>query len=116
MLIRTAMAGRLPDVVRLNRLRGWQAADIVSRLRADRDAMEACLDDLEQSDAVHYVNLPAMRRVWRTVQSYDDLETHKNAKSVLLRGLIVGIFVQQPGGGPRPKLEETLASTDWNDL
>ena len=46
MLIRAAMSGRLPDAIRLNQRRGMQAADIVVRLRTDRDAMEACLDEL----------------------------------------------------------------------
>ena len=105
MLIRTAMANRLPDAVRLNQSLGAQAADIIVRLRTDRDAMEDCLDELERGDAPYYVNLPLMRRVWQDLQVRDDLEAYVKAKSVLLRGIMVGLFVQKPDGGPRPTLK-----------
>lgn len=105
MLMRTAMAGRLPDAVRLNRRRGLQSADIIYRLRADRDAMAACLDELARGDAGNYVNLPAMRSVWQQVLVRADRATDLAAKAVLLRGIMVGLFVQNPAGGPRPKAE-----------
>jgi asparagine synthase (glutamine-hydrolysing) len=111
MLIRTAMAGRVPDAVRLNRRRGVQSADIIMRLRADRDAMEACLDELARGEAVNYVNLPALRRVWQDVQVRDDDDTYLAAKSVLLRGIMVGLFVQQPGG-PRPNSAQAAFVAD----
>ena len=102
MLMRTAMAGRMPDAVRLNPRFGLQAADLITRLRADRAAMEACLDELERGDGRYYVNLPVMRNVWQAVQEREDRETLRNAASILLRGIAVGFFVQQPTIGPRP--------------
>ncbi len=113
MLMRTAMIGVLPDEVRLNRRRGLQAADIILRLRRDRDAMEACLDELERGNSIHYVNLPRLRQVWGQVLTRDDWETHTAAKAVLLRGIMVGLFVQNPAGGPRPNLERPLPAADW---
>jgi len=113
MLMRTAMIGVLPDAVRLNRRRGLQAADIIPRLRRDRDAMEACLDELERGNAIHYINLPRLRQVWEQVLTRDDWETHTAAKAVLLRGIMVGLFVQNPAGGPRPNLERPLPPADW---
>ena len=112
MLMRAAMADRLPDEVRLNRRRGLQAADIIPRLRADRDAMEACLDELARGDAIHYVSLPRLRQVWQDVLARDDRATHIAAKAVLLRGIMAGLFVQNPAGGPRPDLERSLPAAD----
>lgn len=112
MLMRAAMADRLPDEVRLNRRRGLQAADIIPRLRADRDAMEACLDELARGDAIHYVSLPRLRQVWQDVLARDDRATHIAAKAVLLRGIMVGLFVQNPAGGPRPMLAHSLPAAD----
>jgi asparagine synthase (glutamine-hydrolysing) len=112
-IMRNAMIGTLPEEVRLNRRRGLQAADIIPRLRRDRDAMEACLDELERGNAIYYVNLPRLRQVWGQVLTRDDWETHTAAKAVLLRGIMVGLFVQNPAGGPRPNLERPLPAADW---
>ena len=45
-LIREAMAGTLPDDVRLNRQRGLQAADLVPRLRASAAEVETALAEV----------------------------------------------------------------------
>jgi asparagine synthase (glutamine-hydrolysing) len=87
------MAGRVPDEVRLNRRRGHQAADLPVRLRAERDAMEATLNDLEHSAAAGYVSLPALRRAWATTQTDDSPESLRAAATVLTRGLMAGLFV-----------------------
>jgi asparagine synthase (glutamine-hydrolysing) len=87
------MAGRLPDDVRLNRRRGLQAADLVLRLRAERDAVEACLDRLEHSPAAGYVSLPALRGAWATALSQDSPQALIDAVSVLTRGLMAGLFI-----------------------
>ena len=75
--------------------------------------MEACLDELERGNSIHYVNLPRLRQVWGQVLTRDDWETHTAAKAVLLRGIMVGLFVQNPAGGPRPNLERPLPPADW---
>ena len=93
MVVRAAMAGRLPDDVRLNRRRGRQAADLVLRLRAERDVVEACLDRLENSPAAGYVSLPALRAAWANALSSDSPPALAGAASVLARGLMAGLFV-----------------------
>jgi asparagine synthase (glutamine-hydrolysing) len=95
MVIRAAMAGRLPDEVRLNRRRGRQAADLVVRLRREREAVEACLAELEAGPAAGYVSLPALRRSWAAVQAHDDPPALAAAITVLTRGLMAGRFVHR---------------------
>jgi asparagine synthase (glutamine-hydrolysing) len=95
MVIRAAMAGRLPDEVRLNPRRGRQAADVVPRLRRERDAVEACLAELAAGPAAGYVSLPALRQAWSTVQAHDDPAALIAAIAVLTRGLMAGRFVQR---------------------
>lgn len=94
-LIRSAMAGRLPDMVRLNTRRGRQSADLVPRLRRDAVAMEATLAGLEHSPAADYVDVPYMKAVWRTVLAEDSPASLGQATSVLLRGVMAGLFVNQ---------------------
>ncbi len=93
MVIRAAMAGRVPDEVRLNRRRGHQAADLPLRLRRERDAVEATLDELEHSAAAGYVSLPALRRAWATAQTEESPDALRAAATVLTRGLMAGLFV-----------------------
>lgn len=104
LLIRTAMQGRLPDDVRLNRKRGLQAADLPFRLRADRDAMEACLDDLQHGPATDYLNMQRLRLSWSVVQERDDEEAYREASVVLLRAIMVGLFVNRPALVQRPMI------------
>jgi asparagine synthase (glutamine-hydrolysing) len=92
MVIRAAMAGRLPDEVRLNRRRGRQAADLVVRLRAEREAVEACLDELASSGAAGVVNLPALRRAWANVLAHDNPAALVDAVNLITRGLMAGLF------------------------
>ena len=95
LLIRQAMAGRLPDAVRLNRKRGLQSADIVHRLRQDAPAMEVTLDELAKGQAADYLNLPNLRQAWTYIQQHDDVKAYRDALVILLRGMMAGLFIHQ---------------------
>lgn len=92
-LIRKAMEGYLPDEVRLNRRIGLQSADLVSRLCTCAAEVEATLNELEESCAIEYVNIPYMRQVWQLVQTQDTLDTFHKAANILMRGIMAGLFV-----------------------
>ena len=67
-LIREAMKGRLPEEVRLNRRLGRQSGDLVPRLRASRDEVEAALDECAHGPSAGYLDVAHMRRVWDHIQ------------------------------------------------
>jgi asparagine synthase (glutamine-hydrolysing) len=94
-LIRQAMKGRVPDEVRLNRRRGRQAADLVPRLRADAAEVEMTLEQLGRGPAAAYVDVSHMREVWRMIQSRDTPEAFRKCVTVLTRGIMAGLFVNQ---------------------
>ena len=94
-LIRAAMQDRLPDEVRLNRRRGRQAGDLVPRLRACASEVEAALDELAQGPAAGYVDVPYMREVWQLIQTQDTPEAFRKAITVLTRGIMAGLFVNE---------------------
>jgi asparagine synthase (glutamine-hydrolysing) len=92
-LIRRALAGRVPDSVRLNRRRGLQAADLGRRLLADRDAVEAALAEIATAlQAPGWVDVTELERLWAAVQQRpDDLPLQ------FARGLQVGLFAARAG-------------------
>lgn len=92
-LIRKAMQGKLPDEVRLNRYRGVQGADLVSRLHTCQGEIEAVLTALAQGPAAGYVDVEYMRQVWCMVQKQNTPEVYQLAGNVLMRGLMAGLFV-----------------------
>jgi asparagine synthase (glutamine-hydrolysing) len=94
-LIRAAMEGRLPDPVRLNRRRGQQAADLVPRLRACAPEVETALAELAGGPAAAYLDLANMRSVWQLVQTEDTPESFHKSITVLTRGIMAGLFVNQ---------------------
>lgn len=98
-LIRAAMQGRLPDEVRLNRNRGRQAGDLVPRLRACAAEVEMALAELAQGPAAAYLDVPYMRQVWQMIQTEDTPEAHRKAVTVLTRGIMAGLFVNEFYGG-----------------
>jgi asparagine synthase (glutamine-hydrolysing) len=94
MLIRRAMAGYLPDLVRWNRRKGAQAADIGQRIVDHRSEMGMALARLDRSElARHYLDLPRMRAVFESVQHGIDRENNGQSATILLRGLMVGLFL-----------------------
>ncbi|MBI2566919.1 MAG: asparagine synthase [Candidatus Schekmanbacteria bacterium] len=110
LLIRTAMLGRLPDAVRMNRLRGRQAADLCARLRREATAVEAHLRAIHLSPALrHYLDLSAIQQAWRLVQSVDSPRSYRDAVCILTRGLSASRFIarslEPEGFGALPCLD-----------
>ncbi len=97
-LIREAMNGRLPEEVRLNRQRGFQAADLLQRLRAAPAEMDEALSEIERGRAVEYLDVPGMRKVWERVRAAADgdaQETRFLASVLLMRGVMAGLAVNR---------------------
>jgi asparagine synthase (glutamine-hydrolysing) len=94
-MMRAAMVGLLPDEVRLNRKRGRQSADLAGRLRASRDEVEAALAAVDTAPANAYVDVAKMRRAWAGVQREANALTTHRAGSILLRGLLAGLFLNR---------------------
>jgi asparagine synthase (glutamine-hydrolysing) len=94
-LIRAAMEGRVPDEVRFSRQRGIQAADLVPRLRASAHEVEAALAEIAQGPAARYVDVEYMREVWKLVAAQDTPLAFHQAVTILTRGIMAGLFVNQ---------------------
>ena len=92
-LIREAMRGRLPDAVRLNRKRGLQAFDLVARLRMSATEVEEALNETSAGPAAEYLNVSHMRLVWKRVLTEDSTDVFKLTNTVLLRGIMAGLFI-----------------------
>lgn len=92
-LIRAAMDGLLPDEVRLNRKRGRQSADLAGRLLAERDAIDQALALIDQPPVNGYLDLAKMHRAWADVQAEATAMSTHRAGSILLRGLMAGLFL-----------------------
>jgi len=93
-IIRQAMAGYLPDDVRLNKRRGMQTADIGYRLLADAQNMEIALSALHNSSqAQTYLDIDKMQLVWNKLQQNIDSKISLDCVTILLRGLMVGLFL-----------------------
>ena len=96
MLVRRAMDGLLPREVRWSTIRGRQAADVALRLLDHRDEMEAALGSLESAPAVaEYINLPALRSAWQSLQARVTPQTAQQATMLLLRGVMAAQFLRQ---------------------
>ena len=96
MLVRQAMEGLLPPEVQWNTVRGRQAADVALRLLDHRDEMEAVLRSLESAPIVaEYLDLPALRTAWQALQAEVTPQTAVKATTLLLRGVMAGMFLQQ---------------------
>jgi asparagine synthase (glutamine-hydrolysing) len=89
------MTGLLPDQIRLNTRRGYQAADISERLLAHTPEMDMTLERLSKSDQVkYYLDLDPMRAVWAKMQSGLDPDITILSNMILLRGVMAGLFLQ----------------------
>jgi asparagine synthase (glutamine-hydrolysing) len=96
MLVRRAMEGLLPPEVQWNTVRGRQAADVALRLLDHRDEMEAALCGLESTPVVaEYLDLAALRASWQALQAEVTPQTAAKATTLLLRGVMAGMFLQQ---------------------
>lgn len=92
-LIRGAMEGLLPDEVRLNRMRGRQAADLGFRLQKSANEVETVLAQIQSAPASDYVNVARMRQVWDDIQKGPDLLSTHRAVTILLRGTSAGLYL-----------------------
>ena len=93
-LIRRAMRGILPVRTLQNSRRGRQAADIGLRLLQNEREMQFILAQLERSPLAHrWLNIPKMKEVLRTLHSRIDHSVSAQCGSILLRGLMVGMFL-----------------------
>lgn len=93
-LIRRAMQGYLPDAVRLNTRRGLQAADLGERVLASRNEVEAALSRLSQHHlARQMLNLERMQGVLTSLQQGLTSQKNEACGTILLRGLMVGLFL-----------------------
>lgn len=93
-LLRRAMVGRLPDVVRLNMRRGLQSADVMSRLCQESAAIDAATRRCEVSSRVrHYLDVPRLRAsaTWLDLPATPWLTNR--VRSVLLTGLAGAHFL-----------------------
>jgi asparagine synthase (glutamine-hydrolysing) len=91
-LIRRAMHGTIPTEVLENPRRGLQAADLVLRLRAHPDEMEAALAQCSRvPDVADYIDMPRLRAVWASVRVENTEATGIDARSILTRGLMAGL-------------------------
>ncbi len=96
MLVRQAMEGLLPPEIQWNTVRGRQAADVALRLLDHRDEMEATLHGLESTPAVaEYLDLATLRAAWQALQAQVTTQTAQQATTLLLRGVMAGLFLQQ---------------------
>jgi asparagine synthase (glutamine-hydrolysing) len=95
MLLRRAMEGRLPPQVQWNTRRGKQAADVALRLLDQVEEVNTLLDRLASSPAVaDYLDIDAMRRAWKDIRTGPAPGTAFRAESLLLRGIMAGLFVE----------------------
>ena len=93
-LIRKGIAGRLPNSVLRSRFKGLQAADIGSRVLAERDAITAALNRIDRHPlAGAWLDVPKMRSVVSALDRGVTPESTQSASVILLRGLSVGLFL-----------------------
>lgn len=95
-LIRRAMKGLLPDVVRLNEKRGKQAEDLAYRIRATKGEWMEALAQLEKSSlAREALDLPRMRRLLDSLDAGITREKTDQCMMVLTRGMMAGEFLRR---------------------
>lgn len=93
-LIRRAMHGILPSKVRLNTLRGRQAADKGERLCKSFDEIKSAIEIVEKSELGNeFLDIKKMRRIFLEQQQNPGRENIKTAQTILLRELMVGLFL-----------------------
>lgn len=94
-LVRRAMAGRLPDHLRLRSTYGMQGPDWTEWLPSIRGELQAELDQLERSDtAVRCLDLAKMRRLLEQWPQRFTLAHEKDYILLLLRGITMGSFIR----------------------
>ena len=98
-VIRDAMAGVIPDEVRLNQKRGRQAADLPVRLRLVASEVEDAISQIEAGSGAQYVSPERLRSAWKLIQTQDSPQAYDLSVKNLTRGLMVGIFASEVANG-----------------
>ncbi|MBF0525609.1 MAG: hypothetical protein HQK56_10990 [Deltaproteobacteria bacterium] len=94
MLLRRATIGILPDAVRLNRVRGGQAADIALRLVRAQAEVEDTLTVMSTTPSVtNYIDIHRLRHLWAEIRSNPQSAHTGSACSRLMRFLSAGFFL-----------------------
>ena len=99
-LIRTAMDGRLPNIVRLERRRGLQSADFLSMLDRERTEVSKELNRMRAVDLLsRAIDVPLLQeRLDWTSQQVIDYGWHQYSNR-LMRALSMGRFVRRAMDG-----------------
>lgn len=93
-LLRRAMAGRLPDEVRLNMRRGLQSADVMFRLRRESAAIDGAIRRCEGSHRItHYLDVPRLKASATWLDAPANPWLTNRVRSVLLTGLAGAHFL-----------------------
>lgn len=96
LLIRRAMAGRMPESALWDERHGKQAADIIPRLRASQGQVAALLQELEESAlARQYVDLPHIKGTFAALQQRVDPELTDEVRFRWMRGLMIALFLHR---------------------
>ncbi|MCP5047736.1 MAG: asparagine synthetase B [bacterium] len=94
-LMRRSMETILPDNVRLNTLKGTQAADIEARVNAGLDELKSTLRRVEKSPAAReYLDIKMLNHILAMLEKKIGGIHLKEVKTILLRGLMTGMFLQ----------------------
>jgi asparagine synthase (glutamine-hydrolysing) len=93
-LIRRGLEGLLPPKVLLNTRRGFQGADIVWRLRSCWKDIGIALEKLENSPlAINHLTIKKMKHIYALSRKRTDSSITKQCGTILLRGLMAGLFL-----------------------
>jgi asparagine synthase (glutamine-hydrolysing) len=94
-LIRRAMKGLLPKKVLLNRKRGLQAPDIAARLHQNSRQMKEALQRIQKESrlAAEFLDIKKMWDALTIVEQGLNPRDARQAGSILLRGLMMGLFL-----------------------
>ncbi|MBF0547853.1 MAG: asparagine synthase [Candidatus Riflebacteria bacterium] len=96
MLIRQGMEGILPPEIQWNPKRGKQAVDIVPRLLLKPNEVEDEIFRISQSNAaIEYLDFTAIKVAWDKIKKSQGNLPHSSEVLLLLRGLQIGIFLEQ---------------------
>jgi asparagine synthase (glutamine-hydrolysing) len=111
LLMRRGMQELLPPAVVWNQHRGQQAADIALRLHAQWEEVERALTRLEQAALPQqYLDLARMRTVLAALHTTPSASVTFDCWTILLRGLSVGLWLQQLGDAPQASTPPPLSS------
>jgi asparagine synthase (glutamine-hydrolysing) len=93
-LLRRAFRGRLPDDVLAGRRKGLQSADLGHRILNQLPAVQQCIDAIDANPAAReYLDVPRLRKSLQDLMVKVDPQTSADARTILARGMGVGLFL-----------------------